>query len=298
MTETTEGAAQVEGAPSSRKEVHKGPGYPLSLWEPIVLDYRMGKPYNQLAREYKPTRVAIKRYMERNGITRDLVHLKGELSHKAASAVDDADSPEALTDGDLQQAEAVVTGVPIEVVEEIPGQAGKDAAEPEPTPEPAESPPQVTGSATQFLAEVAKEAALLSDHRKQARTARAIVSEALRKLEAVMLRGKAEDVITIQTKAGELVQLPFLGQRESPADAIVKLATAMQKLHAIERTAHNMKTTSDDTPAAGAGAISVSVNLPGKEIHIEGPRAKPAPTPIEGECETIGETVAHLGALE
>lgn len=92
------------------------------------------------------------------------------------------------------------------------------------------------------LDQAATEIELMRQHRTTISRAGAICDNILLRLHALVVDGQSADVITFKTKKGEAYhRVPFLGDRESVSDAILKLTNAISKLVPLERQAHGLK---------------------------------------------------------
>lgn len=90
--------------------------------------------------------------------------------------------------------------------------------------------------------QAATEIELMRQHRQVIGRASVVAENILTRLHALVVEGTAADVITFQTKKGEAFhRVPFLGDRESVSDALLKCANAISKLIPMERQAHGLR---------------------------------------------------------
>lgn len=108
---------------------------------------------------------------------------------------------------------------------------------------------------------------LMRRHRGVVARASIVAENILTRLHALIVEGTAADVITFQTKTGEAYhRVPFLGDRESVSDALLKCANAISKLIPLERQAHGLTDSSVDDKLP-----QVVFNMPGvRVISVDG----------------------------
>ena len=133
------------------------------------------------------------------------------------------------------------------------------------------------------IGQAATEIELTKQHSRLLSRASVVAENILTRLHALVVDGVASDVITFKTKQGEAYhRVPFLGDRESVSDALIKCANAMSKLIPLERQAHGLvdHSKTDELPR-------VTFNMPNvKVVSVDGHgkvvRTEDRPAPIEG----------------
>ena len=136
------------------------------------------------------------------------------------------------------------------------------------------------------LDQAATEIALMRQHRSVISRASVVAENILARLHALVVEGSAADVITFKTKTGEAyLRVPFLGDRESVSDALLKCANAISKLIPLERQAHGLVDENKDVKLP-----TVIFNMPGvRVISVDGKgkilRHEDTPALIEGKAQ-------------
>jgi hypothetical protein len=147
------------------------------------------------------------------------------------------------------------------------------------------------------LNQAATEIQVMREHRRVISRASVVAENILTRLHALVVDGVASDVITFKTKNGEAYhRVPFLGDRESVSDALIKCANTISKLIPLERQAHGLvdQNKSDELPR-------VTFNMPDvKVISVDGHgkvvKAEDRPAPIEGTATAMqgdGQAAKH-----
>ena len=115
--------------------------------------------------------------------------------------------------------------------------------------------------------QAATEIELMRQHRQVVGRASVVAENILVRLHALVVEGQAADVITFETKKGEAhLRVPFLGDRESVSDALLKCANAISKLIPLERQAHGLVDENKDKTLP-----QVVFNMPGvRVISVDG----------------------------
>lgn len=142
--------------------------------------------------------------------------------------------------------------------------------------------------AAAVMKQAATEIELMKQHRRIIGRASVVAENILTRLHALVVDGISSDVITFQTKAGEAYhRVPFLGDRESVSDALIKCANTISKLLPLERQAHGLR---DDQKSDTLPRITF--NMPGvKVISVDGHgkvvKAVDQPALIDGDAADV-----------
>ena len=135
------------------------------------------------------------------------------------------------------------------------------------------------------LLQATTEIELMKTHRRLISRASVIAENILVRIHSLVVDGVASDVITFKTKTGEAYhRVPFLGDRESVSDALLKCANAISKLVPLERQAHGLTDASKDDKLP-----TIHFNMPNvKVISVDGRgkvvKAEEMPAQIEGQA--------------
>ena len=138
-----------------------------------------------------------------------------------------------------------------------------------------------------ILDQAATEIELMRQHRGTISRASLVAENILNRLYALVIDGQAADVITFETKRGEAYhRVPFLGDRESVSDALLKCVNAISKLVPLERQAHGLTDEQTDK------LPTINFNMPGLQvINVDGKgqiiKKVAIPAPIDGKAEHV-----------
>lgn len=129
-----------------------------------------------------------------------------------------------------------------------------------------------------------KEIEITKIHRRVISRASVIAEAILVRIHALVIDGVASDVITFKTKDGQAYhRVPFLGDRESVSDALLKCANAISKLVPLERQAHGLTDNdqSDKLPI-------IHFNMPNvKVVSVDGHGKVVPPAMIDGKAQDV-----------
>ena len=265
-----------------------------ATWDEIRARFEAGVNIAQLARDsgIKASAIGYRRRKEKWEVTQQ--HEKNlrvwenlpRVSQELQSATDEAE----LTEVEKWYGKCLDTGSPDpEGTRLDPTPAGDEA----PLCEVAKSAPKQP-ELDPLTREVAKEIALLVDHQKQVGRARMIATDIISRLEEVLIKGETRSTIRIrQARDGKEFLLPFLGHRESVSDALVKVASALQRLVPLERQAHGLLPKEQDAGNAPAVTVNIGSFQVGKR-PADGMDAKKAGRVIESEASPIKDATKHL----
>lgn len=263
-------------------------------WAEIRARFEAGVNVAQLARDtgIKASVIGYRRRKEKWQVTQQ--HEKNlrvwENLPKVAEQLQNQEAGEELTDSEKWYGRALDTAE----------KEGSDLRRPE-TPALSQNPLCEVAKIAQnapdldpLTREVAKEIALLMDHQRQVSRARMIATDIISRLEEVLIKGETRSTIRIrQVRDGKEFLLPFLGHRESVSDALVKIASALQRLVPLERQAHGLLPKEQDAGAAPAVTVNIGAFAVGKRTEAQRDAQKPGRV-IESEASAIKDATKHL----
>ena len=129
----------------------------------------------------------------------------------------------------------------------------------------------LTGSPedTAIVEKVLRDVEVVARHKARLHNLGQITDEIVARLYALLCEGSAADVITFRTKKGGPAyhRIPFLGDRESVSDALLKIANAMSRILPLERQAHGLESSEDRKQP-------VILNVGGITVQSEDGRAR------------------------
>jgi hypothetical protein len=226
-----------------------------AFWETLKAQYEAGTPMAALSRQHSVSVQGIQLHKKAEGWTPQNKALKSCIVKAALLDVNTKDNHKGVARGEDVSFHRSA-GQPI----------GKEGTDREFLSKFGALVNSSAPEAKAVLDQAGQEIALMKQHQTIVARASIVAENILTRLHALVVEGTAADVITFETKTGKAYhRVPFLGDRESVSDALLKCANAISKLIPLQRQAHGL------TEDKGAILPSVTLIMPNiKVISVDG----------------------------